>query len=123
MAKSCVEAYFLAHATSCSLRRKSCLDGFCPGACYRALYIETECNVGIKCATITPDEARVKEFNLKKQKRCPQHTGSASTLSFKHMAPLVVYRQPKIVSMGLLQPQTQFYPVHHAAATCAPCVH
>jgi len=23
-------------------------------------------NVGIKCATITPDEARVKEFNLKK---------------------------------------------------------
>jgi isocitrate dehydrogenase len=25
-----------------------------------------ECKVGIKCATITPDEARVKEFNLKK---------------------------------------------------------
>jgi isocitrate dehydrogenase len=24
-----------------------------------------ECKVGIKCATITPDEARVKEFNLK----------------------------------------------------------
>ena len=24
-----------------------------------------ECGVGIKCATITPDEARVKEFNLK----------------------------------------------------------
>ena len=24
-------------------------------------------NVGIKCATITPDEARVKEFNLKQQ--------------------------------------------------------
>jgi len=23
------------------------------------------CKVGIKCATITPDEARVKEFNLK----------------------------------------------------------
>ena len=23
-------------------------------------------NVGIKCATITPDEGRVKEFNLKK---------------------------------------------------------
>lgn len=24
-----------------------------------------ECKVGIKCATITPDEARVKEFSLK----------------------------------------------------------
>ncbi len=24
-----------------------------------------KCKVGIKCATITPDEARVKEFNLK----------------------------------------------------------
>jgi len=24
------------------------------------------CGVGIKCATITPDEARVKEFNLNK---------------------------------------------------------
>lgn len=24
-----------------------------------------ECKVGIKCATITPDEARVVEFNLK----------------------------------------------------------
>jgi isocitrate dehydrogenase len=27
--------------------------------------------VGVKCATITPDEARVKEFNLKKSKSCP----------------------------------------------------
>jgi isocitrate dehydrogenase len=24
-----------------------------------------DCKVGIKCATITPDEARVTEFNLK----------------------------------------------------------
>jgi isocitrate dehydrogenase len=24
-----------------------------------------DCKVGIKCATITPDEARVKEFKLK----------------------------------------------------------
>ncbi len=28
-------------------------------------------NVGIKCATITPDEARVKEFNLKKMWKSP----------------------------------------------------
>ena len=28
-------------------------------------------NVGIKCATITPDEARVKEFNLKSMWKSP----------------------------------------------------
>ncbi len=31
-------------------------------------------NVGIKCATITPDEARVKEFNLKKMYSSPNGT-------------------------------------------------
>lgn len=31
-------------------------------------------NVGIKCATITPDEARVKEFNLKQMWRSPNGT-------------------------------------------------
>uniref|UniRef100_A0A0G4HYE3 Isocitrate dehydrogenase [NADP] n=2 Tax=Chromera velia TaxID=505693 RepID=A0A0G4HYE3_9ALVE len=33
-----------------------------------------KCNVGIKCATITPDEARVKEFSLKKMWRSPNGT-------------------------------------------------
>ncbi|MBT7768126.1 MAG: NADP-dependent isocitrate dehydrogenase, partial [Bdellovibrionales bacterium] len=33
-----------------------------------------EHNVGIKCATITPDEARVKEFNLKQMWRSPNGT-------------------------------------------------
>ena len=32
------------------------------------------CNVGIKCATITPDEARVKEFNLKFMWKSPNGT-------------------------------------------------
>eukprot|EP00922_Rhytidocystis_sp_ex-Travisia-forbesii_P021690 GHVS01031759.1.p1 GENE.GHVS01031759.1~~GHVS01031759.1.p1 ORF type:complete len:420 (+),score=62.30 GHVS01031759.1:42-1301(+) len=32
------------------------------------------CNVGIKCATITPDEARVEEFKLKKMWRSPNGT-------------------------------------------------
>src|SRR5436305_13070305 len=31
-------------------------------------------NVGVKCATITPDEARVKEFKLKKMWRSPNGT-------------------------------------------------
>ena len=30
-------------------------------------------NVGIKCATITPDEARIKEFGLKKKWNSPKH--------------------------------------------------
>ncbi|MGH6977098.1 MAG: isocitrate/isopropylmalate family dehydrogenase, partial [Stellaceae bacterium] len=30
--------------------------------------------VAVKCATITPDEARVKEFNLKKMYRSPNGT-------------------------------------------------
>src|ERR1700682_2608506 len=30
--------------------------------------------VGVKCATITPDEARVQEFNLKKMWRSPNGT-------------------------------------------------
>jgi len=33
-----------------------------------------DCGVGIKCATITPDEARVKEFNLKKMWPSPNGT-------------------------------------------------
>ncbi|MFX1252590.1 MAG: NADP-dependent isocitrate dehydrogenase [Promethearchaeota archaeon] len=31
-------------------------------------------NVGVKCATITPDEARVKEFNLKRMYKSPNGT-------------------------------------------------
>lgn len=33
-----------------------------------------ECNVGIKCATITPDEARVTEFGLKQMWKSPNGT-------------------------------------------------
>ena len=33
-----------------------------------------EFGVGVKCATITPDEARVKEFNLKKMWKSPNGT-------------------------------------------------
>jgi isocitrate dehydrogenase len=38
-----------------------------------------EHKVGIKCATITPDEARVKEFNLKQMWRSPNGTVSTTT--------------------------------------------
>ena len=40
--------------------------------------------VGVKCATITPDEARVKEFNLKKMWLSPM---APSGISWRHHFP------------------------------------
>ena len=51
--------------------------GFCAGV-ERAIEIVEKAiqkyGAGVKCATITPDEARVKEFNLKKMWRSPNGT-------------------------------------------------
>lgn len=46
-------------------------------------------NVGIKCATITPDEARVEEFGLKKMWRSPNGT-------IRNILGGVVFREPVI---------------------------
>jgi len=46
-------------------------------------------NVGIKCATITPDDSRVKEFNLKKMWRSPNG-------SFRNIIGGTVFREPII---------------------------
>ncbi|MGB6229765.1 MAG: NADP-dependent isocitrate dehydrogenase [Litorimonas sp.] len=48
-------------------------------------------NVGIKCATITPDEARVEEFDLKKMWRSPNGT-------IRNILGGVVFREPIICS-------------------------
>ena len=45
--------------------------------------------VGIKCATITPDEARVEEFNLKRMYRSPNGT-------IRNILGGVIFRQPII---------------------------
>ena len=50
-----------------------------------------EHNVGIKCATITPDEARVEEFGLKKMWRSPNGT-------IRNILGGVVFREPIIMS-------------------------
>jgi isocitrate dehydrogenase len=50
-----------------------------------------EYNVGIKCATITPDEFRVKEFNLKKMWKSPNGT-------IRNHLDGTVFREPIIVS-------------------------
>lgn len=48
-------------------------------------------NVGIKCATITPDEARVKEFGLKKMWKSPNGT-------IRNIVGGTVFREPIIMS-------------------------
>ena len=48
-------------------------------------------NVGIKCATITPDEARVKEFGLKKMWKSPNGT-------IRNIVGGTVFREPIICS-------------------------
>ena len=45
--------------------------------------------VGVKCATITPDEARVKEFNLKEMYRSPNGT-------IRNILGGVIFREPII---------------------------
>ncbi|MDR1393030.1 MAG: NADP-dependent isocitrate dehydrogenase [Bifidobacteriaceae bacterium] len=47
--------------------------------------------VGVKCATITPDEARVQEFGLKKMWRSPNGT-------IRNILGGVVFREPIIIS-------------------------
>jgi isocitrate dehydrogenase len=49
-----------------------------------------ECKVGIKCATITPDEARVKEFNLKTMWKSPNGT-------IRNIMGGTVFREPIII--------------------------
>jgi isocitrate dehydrogenase len=47
--------------------------------------------VGVKCATITPDEARVKEFGLKKMWRSPNGT-------IRNILGGVVFREPIVIA-------------------------
>jgi len=56
-----------------------------------AAYAIKSHGVGVKCATITPDEARVKEFNLKKMWVSPNGT-------IRNILGGVVFREPIIIS-------------------------
>ena len=55
------------------------------------------CKVGIKCATITPDEARVKEFNLKKMYRSPNGTIRNELNGTVFREPIVIKNIPRLV--------------------------
>jgi isocitrate dehydrogenase len=50
-----------------------------------------EFGVGVKCATITPDEARVKEFSLKEMYRSPNGT-------VRNILGGVIFREPIVIS-------------------------
>jgi isocitrate dehydrogenase len=50
-----------------------------------------EYGVGVKCATITPDEARVEEFGLKKMWRSPNGT-------IRNILGGVIFREPIVIS-------------------------
>jgi len=54
-----------------------------------AAYAIKEVGVGVKCATITPDEARVDEFNLKKMWKSPNGT-------IRNILGGVIFREPII---------------------------
>ena len=53
--------------------------------------------VGIKCATITPDESRVKEFNLKKMWRSPNGTIRNIIGGTVFREPIICKNIPKLV--------------------------
>ncbi len=53
--------------------------------------------VGVKCATITPDEARVKEFNLKKMWRSPNGTIRNIIGGTVFREPIICKNIPKLV--------------------------
>src|SRR5262249_59487794 len=61
--------------------------------------------VGVKCATITPDEARVAEFGLKKMWRSPNRTIRNILAGGGFPQPTLVHSRPPVVP-GRAQPVT-----------------
>ena len=56
-----------------------------------------DCKVGIKCATITPDEARVVEFNLKKMWKSPNGTIRNELRGTVFREPIICKNIPRLV--------------------------
>ena len=53
--------------------------------------------MGIKCATITPDQARVEEFNLKKMWKSPNGTIRNYLGGTIFRAPIIIKSIPRLV--------------------------
>jgi len=56
--------------------------------------------VGIKCASITPDEARVKEFSLKKMWKSPNGTIRNELNGTVFREPIIIENIPRLVPVG-----------------------
>ena len=56
-----------------------------------------DCKVGIKCATITPDEQRVSEFSLKKMWKSPNGTIRNELRGTVFREPIVIKNIPRLV--------------------------
>jgi len=56
-----------------------------------------ECHVGIKCATITPDEARVKEYSLKRMYKSPNGTIRNILGGTVFREPIIMKNVPRLV--------------------------
>ena len=65
-----------------------------------AAYAIKEYGVGVKCATITPDEARVKEFNLKKMWKSPNGTIRNILGGTVFRQPIICRNVPRLVPAG-----------------------
>lgn len=56
-----------------------------------------ECKVGIKCATITPDEARVEEFKLKQMWKSPNGTIRNELNGTVFREPILIKNIPRLI--------------------------
>jgi len=56
-----------------------------------------KCNVGIKCATITPDEKRVEEYNLKEMYKSPNGTIRSILGGTVFREPIIIENIPRLV--------------------------
>src|SRR2546423_14341058 len=63
-----------------------------------------EVGVAVKCATITPDEGRVKEFNLKKMWRSPDRTIRTILGGGALRAPSSCHERPRLGARGTQPP-------------------
>ncbi len=68
-----------------------------------AAYAIKEHGVGVKCATITPDEARVKEFGLRKMWKSPNGTIRNILGGVVFREPIVIRNVPRLIP-GWTQP-------------------
>jgi len=64
----------------------------------RAAEAIKRCNVGIKCATITPDEKRVEEFKLKQMWRSPNGTIRNILGGTVFREPIIIKNIPRLVT-------------------------